>query len=76
MAQQLNSWTELNVIMDSSHVPTNYAVIVTVSLFKNKGNQADFTNYEPIPFLSYTMNFFERIFNRHLCDIAEISTNL
>ncbi|WKY07080.1 hypothetical protein Q1695_006908 [Nippostrongylus brasiliensis] len=56
-------------------MPTDWQSSTTIPIWKKKGSPADCLTYRPIRLLSHTMKVFERIIDRRIRDIVELSVN-
>lgn len=64
-----------NRIVAERRIPSDWRSSTTVPIFKKKGSPADCCNYRPIRLLSHTMKIFERILDKRIRDVVELSVN-
>lgn len=64
-----------NRIVVEGRIPADWTRSSTVPIFKRKGSPAECSNYRPIRLLSHTMKVFERILDRRLRELVDISRN-
>ncbi|EYC44370.1 hypothetical protein Y032_0463g1909 [Ancylostoma ceylanicum] len=64
-----------NLVIAQKKVPMDWQQSTTIPIWKGKGNPADCTNYRPIRLLSHTMKIFERIIDRRIREIVQLSSN-
>ncbi|WKY08003.1 hypothetical protein Q1695_007473 [Nippostrongylus brasiliensis] len=67
--------TFFNQIITERKMPTDWQSSTTIPIWKKKGSPADCLTYRPIRLLSHTMKVFERIIDRRIRDIVELSVN-
>ena len=64
-----------NQITKEGHVPSDWHRSTTVPIFKKKGSPAECSNYRPIRLLSHAMKVFERILDKRIREIANLTKN-
>ncbi|EYC40844.1 hypothetical protein Y032_0594g424 [Ancylostoma ceylanicum] len=64
-----------NRIIFERKIPDEWKRSTTVPIWKKKGSPAECCNYRPIRLLPHTMKIFERIVDRRIREIVELSSN-
>ncbi|EYC24746.1 hypothetical protein Y032_0013g2089 [Ancylostoma ceylanicum] len=64
-----------NRIIFERKIPDDWKRSTTVPIWKKKGSPAECCNYRPIRLLPHTMKIFERIVDRRIREIVELSSN-
>ncbi|KAL6729362.1 hypothetical protein Aduo_000423 [Ancylostoma duodenale] len=63
------------LVIAEKKVPVDWQRSITIPIWKGKGSPADCANYRPIRLLSHTMKIFERIIDRRIREIVQLSPN-
>ena len=64
-----------NRIVEERKTPADWQQSTTVPIWKRKGNPVDCANYRPIRLLSHTMKVFERVLDKQIRDLVQLTTN-
>ncbi|VDP04353.1 unnamed protein product [Heligmosomoides polygyrus] len=64
-----------NQVVAEKKVPESWQQSTTIPIWKKKGSSADSASYRLIRLLSHTMKIFERIVDRRIRDVVQLSTN-
>ena len=64
-----------NRIVEEQRTPADWQSSTTVPIWKRKGSPAECSNYRPIRLLSHTMKIFERVLDKRIRDIVNITVN-
>ncbi|VDP25373.1 unnamed protein product, partial [Heligmosomoides polygyrus] len=64
-----------NQLLAEKKVPESWQQSTTIPIWKKKGSPADCASSRPIRLLSHTMKIFERIVDRRIRDVVQLSTN-
>lgn len=62
-------------ILDTRKMPEYWRHSIVVSIYKNKGDIQDISNYRGIKHMSYTMKLWERVIEHRLKSITTVSEN-
>jgi hypothetical protein len=64
-----------NIIFRSNKMSDEWRINILVSIFKNKGDIQNYTNYKWIKLISHTMKFWERVIEYCLKELTTVSKN-
>jgi Reverse transcriptase (RNA-dependent DNA polymerase) len=64
-----------NTIFRSNKMPDEWRRSILVSIFKNKGDIQNCTNYKGIKLISHTINLWEKVIEHRLRKLTTISKN-